>query len=82
MSTTPGILTLFKDIDLFIEGPIKQKFQLYDGEYPGCYQARSSTLGKIHVKDYYKKANSEAYKPPRWETYDDLERKYWKRYVY
>lgn len=67
-----------KDIDLFIEGPIKQKFQLYDGEYPGCYQAKSSTLGKIHVKDYYKKANSEAYKPPRWETYDDLERKYWK----
>ena len=47
MSTTPGMLTLFKDIDLFIEGPIKQKFQLYDGEYPGCYQARSSTLGKV-----------------------------------
>ena len=41
----------------------------------------NAPLGKIHVKDYYKKANSEAYKPPRWETYDDLERKYWKRYV-
>ena len=67
------------DLDLYIEAPIKQKFQLYDEEYPGAFQARSTTMGKCHVKDFYKKANNDTYKPPRHETYDELERKYWKR---
>ena len=67
------------DLDLYIEAPIKQKFQLYDEDYPGAFQARSTTMGKCHVKDFYKKANNDVYKPPRHETYDELERKYWKR---
>ena len=29
-------------------------------------------------QEYYKLANSHTYKPPSAESYDDLERKYWK----
>lgn len=67
------------DLDVVIETPVKQKFHIYDRDFPGCFQTKSSIQNRMHVKDYYKLANSNVYKPPKAESSDDLERKYWKR---
>ena len=55
--------------------------------YPTVFRCQSnlaaiSFLPKRHLsffpQDYYELANSHAYRPPTFTSYDELERKYWK----
>ena len=67
------------DLDIVIEGPIKQKFNLVDRYLKNCYQTTSEAQPKMSVQDYYKLATSDEYKlPPRLEgNFNEIERKYW-----
>jgi len=64
------------DFNYEIAGPIKQHFKQIGGR--GSYQTKGIVQPKMTVLEYEKLANSSQYRPPNAETYDDLERKYWK----
>ena len=67
-------------INYTINGPIKQHFQNIGD--PGCYQTKGIIQPKMTVKDYYTMTQSHKYRTPAHESFEELERKYWKTVGY
>ena len=69
-----------KDLNFTIEGPIKQNFKMLGTQ--GSYQTKGIIQPKMTVLEYYEMTQSNKYKPPAHDGYDDLEKKYWKSLGY
>lgn len=65
-------------IDLEIPTPL---CQVVTGKQ-GIHQQINVTKKPMNVKDFYRLANSARYKTPKHDSYEDLERKYWKNLTY
>ena len=63
-----------------IQGPIKQTFKNFGDR--GCFQTKGIIQQRMSVPDYFKMAHSDRYKTPRHDSYDDLEKLYWKSLTY
>ncbi len=58
-----------------IETPLKQVFDQIGDR--GCYQTRCSPRSPMTISEYKEMATSTKYSPPKHDSYDELERKYW-----
>ena len=64
------------DMNYTIQGPIKQNFKNFGDR--GCFQTKGIIRKEMSVLEYHKMAHSDKYKTPRHDSYDDLEKLYWK----
>lgn len=65
-------------IDIEIPTPL---CQVVTGKQ-GIHQQINVTKKPMHIKDFYRLANSSRYKTPKHDSYEDLEHKYWKNLTY
>jgi len=69
-----------EEMNYTIQGPIKQHFQTIGNT--GCFQTKGIIQPKMSVLEYHKMTQSRKYATPAFDSYDDLERKYWKSVAY